>query len=130
MGYFDEYHIPCKWAYQNMHFRHPELIYGYNDDESLFYAIGYTENRKYQKFDFPYSAFCESVKVEYDKNKEYWAKDIERVEYDFAKPKKNYPYAINIREIYTNLFDYLHSINSYQTGIRQIYGIDCEKQFV
>ena len=48
MGYYDEYYIPETASYQYRHFRHTMLIYGYDDESQLFYAMGYTSDRKYR----------------------------------------------------------------------------------
>ena len=130
MGYFDEYHISCKKAYQKRHFRHTSLIYGFNDDEKLFYAIAYNANRKYERFEFPYSAFIKSIEVNYDDEKEYVKSGAERVDYDFVKPNKDFVFKINIPEIYANLFDYVHSINSRTAFAGLVYGLECMKAFV
>ena len=53
-GYFDEYYVKSKSAYQNYHFKHSFLIYGCDDESKIFYALGYTKNSKFEKYTIPY----------------------------------------------------------------------------
>lgn len=127
-GYFDEYHIPGKFPYQKFHYRHDILIYGYDDNERSFLALGYTENRKYEKYTITYENFQKSINVGYnEKETNLFA---ERLEFDYARLNESLCFKVNIKEIYSNLYDYLHSINSYGSRNYQLtYGVESYRAF-
>ena len=43
----DEFYIPQREAYENFHFIHNIIIYGFDTDEKRFYTAGYDEHGKY-----------------------------------------------------------------------------------
>lgn len=132
MGYYDEYYIPETASFKWRHFRHTMLIYGYDDESQLFYAMGYTGDRKYRSHCLTYDEFISSIGVDFDrKNEPYVKRDIERIEFDAFKLNEECNFAFDLSQIYTSLLDY---INSEDSGFRRQkelkYGIDCEKEFV
>lgn len=53
----DEYFVENRNAYKKNHIQHDILIFGYDEDKSVFHIIGYTNKKKYEKttsgmFDF------------------------------------------------------------------------------
>lgn len=53
--YVDEYYISCKEAYNQEHFHHQALIYGYDDEESCFFAIAFDKTGHFAKLKYPYT---------------------------------------------------------------------------
>lgn len=132
MGYFDEYYIPEKRSYKRRHFRHSMLIYGYDDEPQLFYAMGYTSDRKYRSHCLTYDEFLSSIMVDFDRETEMYVKGgIERIEFDAFKLNPGYDFTFDLCRFYTSLLDYINCEDSGyrpQRGLK--YGFDCEKEFV
>lgn len=132
MGYFDEYYIPARLYYKEKHFRHPMLVYGYDDNLKLFYAIGYTNKRKYESFTLTYDEFISSIKVDFDREKQDYEKvNIFRIEFEAFKVNPDFDFKFDLRQIYTSIMDYIHSTDSCnfrRKGL--VYGIDCEREFI
>lgn len=132
MGFFDEYYNPNKASYQKRHFRHPVLIYGYDDETQLYYAMGYTKERKYRSHCLTYDELVSSIGVDFDRQNESYVKtDIDRIEFDAFRLNPDYDFTFDLRQVYTYLFDY---INNEDRGYRRQkglkYGFECEREFV
>jgi hypothetical protein len=52
--FLDEYFLSCKISYQKYHFIHESLIYGYSNEENIFYAISFNKDRAFTSLAFPY----------------------------------------------------------------------------
>lgn len=132
MGYYDEYYIPEKICYKIKHFRHTMLIYGYDDELKLFYAMGYTKDGRYRSYTLTYDEFLSSINVEFDREKENYIKDgIDKIEFEAFKLNPEFNFTFDLRELYTSLLDYINSQDSgylRKKGLK--YGLDCEKEFV
>jgi len=132
MGYFDEYYIKCKTRYNKIHYRHSLLIYGYDDDTRLFYAIGYTNEKKYQPHGLTYDEFISAIGVEFDRqNEKFKKRDIDRIEFNGIKLNPNYEFQIDLKQLYNSLMDYIYSEadgNRCRNGVT--YGLGCENEFV
>ena len=132
MGYYDEYYIPETVSYQYRHFRHTMLIYGYDDESQLFYAMGYTSDRKYRSHCLTYSEFISSIGVDFDReNESYIKRDIERIEFDAFRLNPECDFTFDLSQVYTSLLDYINCEDSgyrHQRGLK--YGFDCEREFV
>lgn len=87
MGYYNEYYIPETASYQYRYFRHTMLIYGYDDEVQMFYAMGYTSDRKYRSHCLTHNEFISSIGVDFDRdNESYIKRDIEKIEFDAFRP--------------------------------------------
>lgn len=131
MGYFDEYYIPEKSSYQYRHFRHSMLIYGYDDESRLFYAMGYTSDRKYRSHCLTYDEFLSSIRVDFSETEIYVKGGIERIEFDAFKLNPKCDFTFDLSRLYTVLLDYINCEDSgyrHQRGLK--YGFDCEREFV
>lgn len=132
MGYYDEYYIPETDSYRRRHFRHTMLIHGYDDESKLFYAMGYTSDRKYQSHCLTYDEFISSIGVDFDrKNEPYIKRDIERIEFDAFRLNPECDFKFDLSQVYTSLLDYINCEDSgyrHQRGLK--YGFDCEREFV
>ncbi|PYG85757.1 hypothetical protein LY28_03177 [Ruminiclostridium sufflavum DSM 19573] len=112
MGYYlvinvDEYYLPNKWACNKIHFIHPSLIYGYDNQTQQLKAIGFNQNI-FQEITFDYSQFSEAYdngKIHY-KNSAPWS---EWSAIQLMRPKNfeaEYPFSLEnfIRELKNYLF--------------------------
>jgi hypothetical protein len=53
----DEFHIRAHHAYQQAHFPHQNLIYGYDEDAEHFLAMGYGRQFRYEQLHIPFHEF-------------------------------------------------------------------------
>ena len=120
-GFYNEFFIPHKIAYQDHHFYHDFMIYGYDDVEKNFLSIGYTINRTYEKFEFSFEQFKKSIYLVIEN----------KVSLNFCKVNKRFDFKLNIRELYGELDDFLHSKNRRPSSRSdRIYGLDCEREYI
>lgn len=56
----DEYYIPAKLAYKKKHYVHHSLVYGYDNTERKFKAIGFNAEQMFAKMDFEYDLFAQA----------------------------------------------------------------------
>ena len=50
--HIDEFYIPDKWAYEEIHFVHASLIYGYNQEKRELYGIGFDDDMTFRDIIF------------------------------------------------------------------------------
>ena len=55
--YVNMYYLPCSEGYQKTHLNHKIMIYGYDDDKEVFYAMDTFRGFKYMSGEIPYSDF-------------------------------------------------------------------------
>lgn len=131
MGYYDEYYIPETVNYQETHFRHTMMIYGYDNAKKL-YAMGYTRDGKYKSHCLTYNEFISAIGVDFDReNESYIKRDIERIEFDAFRLNPECDFTFDLSQVYTSLLDYINCEDSgyrHQRGLK--YGFDCEREFV
>lgn len=60
-GTYNEKYNSAMAAYQKNDFCHDYLLFGYNDEEEIFYGAGYTKNRRYEEYKIPYSEFYDCI---------------------------------------------------------------------
>lgn len=60
-GDFDEYYIPGKKSYLKSHFEHNFLLYGYDDENEIFYSVGYDERYQWNFYHIPYKILVKSL---------------------------------------------------------------------
>lgn len=117
----NEFYIPHKYAYNKRDFDHDGFIYGYVDNERLYYSAGYTENQKYEAFTFTYDEFIQGVTN----------LKSGQLHFDFIKPTQMLKNELNLKDICDDLFDYIHSINIRpNVAENKIFGMDCLRFFV
>lgn len=56
----DEYYLPVKSHYQKVHFVHQSIIYGYDNNDQNFMAIGFNRDQLFTKITFEYDRFREA----------------------------------------------------------------------
>jgi len=131
LGFLDEYHIKAKAAYGKFHFRHGVFIYGYDDAEELFYAIGYVDDTNYKTFTFSFDEFRLALPNDFDReNEKFKPQDIDRIEFNAVKENPDYKFEFNLKEVYVGISDFLNSRDSFDEGRKDlVYGIECEHEF-
>ncbi len=60
-GNFDEYYIPGMKAYQNYHFKHNYMLYGYDDSKEVFYTAGYNKQQQWTHYQLSYQDYLNSL---------------------------------------------------------------------
>lgn len=120
-GRYNEFYIPGKAQYQKNYFCHDFILYGLNIEENSYYSAGYLADGHYKGFLIPKDAFHQSlVSVK-----------GEKLNFHFIKYKNGIQNHLDLRMIYEDLFDYIHSINRRQiVNDNKIFGIDCETVFI
>ncbi len=120
-GVFNEMYIPHKKAYGVQNFNHGYLIYGYDNAEKIFFAIGYTDNQKFEKYTIAYDDYFNSI--EHIDNPSFSSKYLDR----------NREYKFDLYKMYWELQDYLRSeytVNNQQNKQPdEIYGVDANWVF-
>lgn len=61
-GFYNEYYIPAKKAYQSYDFKHDYILIGYDDKKRCFLSAGYVKNGQYEVFDIAYEDYYLSVR--------------------------------------------------------------------
>ena len=97
--FVDKYYIKL-FGFKN-HFIHDLLIYGYDDNEQIFWVLAYNGS-KLKKFSVPYSEYIEVYNSEYMQTRHHIT---------MLYRKKDGEY--HIKKIGVYFMDYLHSINTF-----------------
>lgn len=112
----DEYFLSPQSSYRREHFIHDSLIYGYDDDNSVFYAIsinsfmGTVRKVKYSFSDVN-SAFCSQVKWN---EKFVEDKNEKAISVIWMKPKQiNEKYCFSTTDFCNKISDYINSVDNY-----------------
>ena len=131
-GFLDEYYLEAKAAFQKRHFRHPLLLYGFDETLQLFYAIGYVANGNYESFTVSFEAFQKAFWADFDREKEPYVKtSIDKIEFDAFRLNPDFEFRFDIRELYQGIDDYLKSRNPKKNVIKNcVFGIQCERYFI
>lgn len=120
-GRYNEFCVPQKNAYQKRYYVHDFIIYGYDEAKQIYYSAGYLADGKYKPFTITFADFCDALKTV----------TTEKLNFHFIKYKNGIDNRIDIRMIYEDLYDYLHSINRRNIVNKdKIFGIDCEYVFI
>lgn len=53
----DEYYLSAHWAYRRQHYLHQNLIYGYSQEEKMYFAMGFDRVGRYEKFNIAFDEF-------------------------------------------------------------------------
>ena len=101
-GMYNEKYIPGKYAYQRVDRSHDFFIYGYDDNEQIFYSAGYLEDGIFHAFKISYTDFRDSIKNILDPKLFFNL-------YSFNKEAK---FELNMERIVTDISDYINSRNS------------------
>lgn len=120
-GSFNEKYIPHKNAYGRRDFKHSFLLYGYDQAEQIFYAIGYTDNAKFELYQIAYSDFANGIL------------NVEKPALLLRYFRPDTKLELNLQRIYEELGDYLHSDYTVNHGTgknrNDLYGIRAHHAF-
>ena len=120
-GFFDEYYVPHKFSYNRQRFEHAFLLYGYDDEEGVFFAVGYTDSRKYESYKIPYKNFYDAF-YSFRERRDWIS--IRHVNLDFS-------FTTNIELFYNELNEYLDSIYTGKDPIPgEIYGVNAMEEMI
>ena len=124
----DEYFIPKRWAYNNTHYLHDLLIYGYDKSKGQYNVVGYDDKFNYVESVISYTEFYNGFvnnfyDLELDEN--YWADRIFIFKYNM-----NGKYDFNINLVKKTISDYVNSRNDFELYNRfknsnenKVYGV-------
>ena len=120
-GRYNEFCIPQKSAYQKYYYVHDFIVYGYDEAKQIYYSAGYLADGKYKPFTIAFADFYDALKTV----------TTEKLNFHFIKYKNGIDNCIDIRMIYEDLYDYLHSINQRNIVNKdKVFGIECEYIFI
>lgn len=107
MGYYfygviNEFYVPCRSATRKKYFLHDFLVNGYDINEKCFIIYGYGERKIYQKTTISFEDFEKGIKSVHQ-GEELLC---------FFKMKENVTYNFDLKRVYNNMLDYLHSCNT------------------
>jgi len=127
VGFVDEYHIPDTDSYLVKHHRHSIMIYGYDEKTLSFIAIGYTRGKQYRTHSIPFSCFVSAVIGSRFDLETKQQTTYEKIELEAFKVDPEYPFELDLNEMYSSLNDYIESVSLSKDEKR--FGIDCERAF-
>lgn len=117
-GNFDEYYIPSKNAYMRRHYIHTFFLYGYDDTQELFHALGYTNTGKFERYKISYSDFIES----------FFARDNLWV--NFKKINYSFNFKFDPIAVRHELYEYVNSVYTGKDALtHEVYGVNCFNAF-
>ena len=99
---YNEESIPGKWAYQNSFYHHDFLLIGYDDVKKVFLSAGYLKDRKFQRYEIPYSNMLQSI----------LSLKMERLWFSFWTYNPDVSFFLNLPRVISELSDYLNSTTS------------------
>jgi hypothetical protein len=110
---FDEFYIPNRPFYRNIHFCHDFLIYGYDTARKEYLLTGFTDRRIY-----------ETTRITFAQFEEAFFSEVAMKEYvHLLKKKEGFTYDFNLRLVYELLEDYLYRKNTSERYANSIYGV-------
>ena len=120
-GFYDEYFIPGKDAYEKYPLSHGYLIYGYDDKNQCFLSAGYN-NDIYKPFNIEYSNFLNSIT----------SKNVNSTSISFIKPNEKYlNIPTDIKKVYVVIRGYLESIDIYGgSSHSKLFGVDAVRYVI
>lgn len=120
-GFFNEKYIPHKNAFGRYDFKHAYLIYGYDQTEQNFFAMGYTDHQKFEKYLVSYEDFFNGI--EHVDEQHFFPKYLDRA----------CSCTFDLYQTYWELQDYLRSEytahRSHGKHPDDIYGISANRAF-
>lgn len=102
-GTFNEIAIPEKTDYKRRDNTHSFFIYGYDDSEQVFNAIGHTRSGQFESYDIKYETFLESVRLN--------RQDITTLL--LTKPINGFECFFDCEKVYQSIDNYIKAKNKY-----------------
>lgn len=117
-GHFDEYYIPNKQAFEKYHFEHSFFLFGYDDFERVFLAVGYTDKGKFERYKISYDSFFNGFS-----SQNHWVMV-------FRRPRPEFDYVFDISIFCNELDEYLSGIYTGNlSSDNERYGIEARDGF-
>lgn len=120
-GFFNEKYIPHKNAFGQRDFKHAYLIYGYDQTERIFFAMGYTDHRRFEQYIVSYEDFFNGI--EHVNEQHFFPKYLDSTR----------KYEFDLYQVYWELRDYLRSEYTVHHGYGKhpddIYGISANRAY-
>lgn len=98
-GYYNEFYIKGKGAYQQFDFSHDYVIFGYDDEKRVFKSASYLADQRYQLHDIDYDSYYSSI----------IHNDVKSTCLFYRKIKACYTPKIDIEHIKTEMLHYINS---------------------
>lgn len=102
----DEYYLSNKQSYQQVHFPHMSLIYGYDTQKEVYYALGFGADLKYTELVFPFgeveAAYASAKRLHSPKHEPTACEELSLVD--------NKSLSYNADEFVISIRDYLYAI--------------------
>jgi hypothetical protein len=111
--YYDEYYVKESYNKAGNHFVHDLLIYGYDSDNKVIMAIGYSDNRTFTRYEINYRDFEIAFESALELTKNGGWDDM--AFYGLKMKNRfdeNYIYSFDISKFLSRLYDYIHSVNT------------------
>lgn len=122
--YVDEYYLPQKGSYKKHHFVHPSLLYGYDENNKRFLAVGFDSEMIFGAIAFDYDVFKEAyegARLNY-KQSAPWA-ETEAVQ--LLRPKEILrPCEFDIKRFLEELYNYMNSSGTDSSRIEKLIPLD------
>lgn len=128
--YYDEYYVKESYKKADNHFVHDLLIYGYDSDNKIIMAIGYSDNRTFTRYEINYKDFETAFESGLELTKNGGWDDMSF----YGLKMKNrfhedYKYNFDISRFMSKLHDYIHSVNTgkkdypEEVGSKELYSL-------
>lgn len=125
----DEFYMPNKKAYQNYHFLHGNLIFGYDLDNKIYHTLGFNKYGLFQKEIISFNDLLSAIEVEETLHKR--ATNV-----SLLKKKENRSFDFDMELVFQMTYHYLYSKNSSEIFRLQgnptesmLYGMDIYKRY-
>lgn len=110
--YLDWYYIDKSKAYKKMHFLHPTLVYGYNNEKKIFYTADFYVNDKFTFSQISYAAvkraYISNNKVDVPFINERYFASLDVI---LFRNRSNFVYALDMDILKEAFVNYLESVN-------------------
>ncbi|HEY5588530.1 MAG TPA: hypothetical protein VIK86_06195 [Candidatus Paceibacterota bacterium] len=117
IGYWDEFYVPEKNAFQKYHFSHHYLAYGYDLGKKIMHIMGYDKMGIYKNLDVPFDDFERSI----------FSKGLKEMQVQFVK-SNNLKYEIDFLWIKLEINNYLNSVGGQFELPNRVYGVKAWKK--
>ena len=103
--FLDEYEISCMESYRQRHFLHESLIYGFDDDQQVFYAVAFDKSGHFSKLAYGY----EEVRAGYVSGFSCESEVIEdTIGITFFKIRPNFSHRLYLPNVFQALQEYIN----------------------
>lgn len=101
-SWFDEFFVPRRFSYRKNHFFHDFLITGYNEDEKLFYLLGYSNKSVFETTEIGFEQLQEALFSRHEETCSWLHNEVM-----LFKKTDSCTYNFDLNHVYSSLEDYL-----------------------